>query len=58
MYGGWGEKLATHPCKIFWLSLLFFILLCGGMAKREAYENEQLVWTPKDNPSLEADGRI
>ena len=57
-YGGWGVALATHPCKIFWLSFLFFILLSVGMAVRKGYENEQLIWTPAGNPSLKANDRI
>ena len=50
--------LAKHTCKIFWLSFLFFILLSAGMSKREVYADEKLIWTPTDNPSLEANKRI
>lgn len=52
IFGKWGNLLAFHPCKVFWLSMLFFILLSGGMATRKGYEDEQLIWTPADNPSL------
>jgi hypothetical protein len=50
--------LATHTCKIFWLSFLFFILLSAGMAKRATYPDEKLIWTPSNNPSIKNDERI
>lgn len=34
IFGKWGILLATHTCKIFWLSILFFVILSGGMAMR------------------------
>ena len=57
IFGAWGITVATHPCKVFWFSLLGFILLSGGMAMREEFEDESLIWTPAGNPSLIADER-
>ena len=57
VFGSWGVTVATHPCKVFWFSLLGFILLSGGMAMREEFEDESLIWTPAGNPSLIADDR-
>jgi len=49
--------LATHPCKIFWLSIVFFIALASGMAKRTEFKNEGEIWTPAGNPSVLARNR-
>ena len=55
IFGWWGLTVAMHPCKVFWLSLLGFICLSGGMAKRTTFEDESITWTPAGNPSLLAD---
>jgi hypothetical protein len=57
IFGAWGVIVATHPCKVFWLSLLGFIGLSSGMAQFTAYEDESVIWTPAGNPSLIADER-
>jgi hypothetical protein len=57
IFGWWGLTVARNPCKVFWLSLLGFILLSGGFAKRTVYEDESLIWTPAGNPSLQANER-
>jgi len=57
MFEKWGKTLTAHPCKIFWGSILFFILLSMGMAMQEGYENEQLIWTPADNGSLNSSNK-
>jgi hypothetical protein len=49
--------VARNPCKVFWFSLLGFILLSGGMAKRTEFEDESLIWTPAGNPSIIANER-
>jgi hypothetical protein len=54
VFGKWGILLANHPGKIFSGSVLFFILLSMGMAMRATYENENLIWTPEGNLSLES----
>lgn len=53
-FGRWGVFLAESPCWVFWLSILFFIVLSGGMAKRANFDDESIVWTPSGNPSLQA----
>lgn len=57
IYGWWGITVARNPCKVFWISLLVFIGLSGGMAMRTEFEDESLTWTPAGNPSLLADVR-
>lgn len=52
IFGKWGRILTNHTCKVFWLSILFFIALSSGMAMRANFEDESLVWTPADNNSL------
>ena len=32
VFGGWGTTVATHPCKVFWLSLLLLLICASGMA--------------------------
>ena len=54
VFGRWGEFISYNPCKVFWLSMLVFILLAGGMAKSQGFEDESIVWTPSGNPSLQA----
>ena len=54
VFGKWGLLVSEHPCKVFWLSMLFFIVLSGGMAMRANFEDEQTVWTPADNNSIKA----
>jgi len=31
-FGRWGIFISENPCKVFWLSMLVFILLAGGMS--------------------------
>ena len=52
MFGAWAIIVARNPCKVFWLSILFFIICASGMAQSRPFENEQLVWTPAGNPSV------
>ena len=54
VFGKWGLIVSNHTCKVFWLSILFFVALSGGMAARKNFEDEQLVWTPADNNSLKS----
>jgi len=54
VFGKWGLIVSNHTCKVFWLSILFFVALSGGMAMRKNFEDEQLVWTPTGNPSLKS----
>ena len=54
VFGKWGLIVSNHTCKVFWLSILFFIALSSGMAMRKTFEDEQLVWTPADNNSLKS----
>ena len=54
VFGKWGVIVSNHTCKVFWLSILFFVVLSGGMAMRSTFEDEQLVWTPADNNSLKS----
>jgi hypothetical protein len=54
LFGNWGLIVSNHTCKVFWLSILFFVALSGGMAMRKTFEDEQLVWTPADNNSLKS----
>ena len=53
-FGRWGEYLTLYPCRVFWFSILFFVILSGGMAKRAGFDDESIVWTPSNNPSLQA----
>jgi hypothetical protein len=39
-FGNWGLKVARNPCRVFWLSLLVFLVLCGGMSKQAGFEDE------------------
>lgn len=52
IFGKWGQILSQHTCKVFWFSILFFIVLSGGNAKRAEYEDQQTIWTPANNPSI------
>lgn len=54
VFGKWGILLANHPGKVFTASVCFFILLSMGMAMRTTYEDENLIWTPDGNLSLES----
>ena len=52
VFGKWGLIVARNPCKVFWISILCFLALSGGMAMRRTYEDESIIWTPAGNPSL------
>lgn len=52
LFRWWGKKLAQSPCIIFWISMIFFVTLSCGMLSRKVYEDEQVIWTPENNPSL------
>jgi len=57
MFSNWGGKVARNPCKVFWISFLFFILLASGMARSASFDDESIVWTPSGNPSIIANER-
>lgn len=52
LFGSWATIVARNPCKVFWLSILVFIGFASGMGQARNFEDEQLVWTPKGNPSV------
>lgn len=57
VFGSWGIIVAVNPCRVFWISLLVFLALCGGMSQQEAFPDESEIWTPKNNPSILANRR-
>jgi|TARA_B110000285_G_C15079848_1_gene592867 hypothetical protein len=56
-FGRWGSILTHNPHKVFWISLLVFIMFSGGMSQRAAFPDESEIWTPKNNPSMIASKR-
>jgi len=57
VFGNWGILVSRNPCKVFWISILVFLCLCGGMSQSEGFPDESEIWTPKDNPSILANRR-
>ena len=57
VFGKWGSILTHHTHKVFWISLLVFILFSGGMSQQAAFADESEIWTPKNNPSMQANRR-
>ena len=53
-FGRWGEIVAVHPCKIFWMAFLLMFCLSAGMAKHSKFEDMRLAWTPEGAPSIES----
>ena len=57
IYGDWGRIVAKNPKKVFFLSLTMFTLLSTGMFRYNRFENEQIMWTPEHNESIEGQQR-
>ena len=54
VFAEWGGFVARHPCKVFWAAFLLLLAFSVGLGKWTTYEDETLIWTPANNPSLVA----
>ena len=46
--------IVFHPCKCFWISMLWYVLVATGLTATVSFENEKMIWTPEGNPSAYA----
>ena len=53
-FNKWGIILARNPCKIFWISLFLMLGLSSGLMQYKRFDDDILIWTPKNNPSVQA----
>ena len=56
-FGRWGQIVAINPKKVFFLSLLMFMLLATGITEFRRFEDEEVMWSPRNNPSIKAKRR-
>lgn len=56
-FGNWGLTVARNTKKVFWLSLLWFCLLATGILKQSGFANEEIMWTPRNNTSIQSSQR-
>lgn len=54
VFSGWADIVSKRTLLVFLASLSFFIILSGGMMMSKEYEDQSVIWTPKNNPSLQA----
>lgn len=57
LFGWWADLLVKHTKKILVINLLLCLIFSAGMSMQKEYDEQENVWSPKDNPTEIAGNR-